>query len=385
MNTIEWLRRLIAYDTTSHLSNLALVDGVANYLLSHGLEPWVTKNEDYSKANLFATIPAENGSIQGGLVLSGHTDVVPAEPETWLSPPFRAEIREGRLFGRGAADMKGFIASVLAAVPAMKNARLRYPLHIALSYDEEVGCLGIPALLDEIRRRGLRPQYCIVGEPTMMQAVTAHKGIHVFRCRLHGRPAHSSLPEQGVNAVEYAARLIGFIRSLSENFKHPPYTDAGFSVPYSSISVNTIRGGSVGNIVPPVCEFHFDYRNLPHMCVLDIINPLSEYIRRVLEPQMQQTDPRALIEIEEQVGVPAMPAAAGHGLLPLVNSLGIPTAGKNVSYTTEGGLFSQAGIPALICGPGSIEQAHRPNEFIELDQLAQCDAFLMRLIKAFSR
>lgn len=384
MNTIEWLRSLIACNTVSYRSNLELIDKAAGYFSAQGLAPWLTRNEDGSKANLFVTIPAAGGSTEGGLILSGHTDVVPAEPENWATNPFCAEIRENKLFGRGAADMKGFIASVLAAVPAMKAARLEKPLHIALSYDEEVGCLGAPLMIEEIKRRGLSPEYCIVGEPTSMQAVSAHKGIHVFRCRLHGKAAHSSLPEEGLNTIEYAARLISFIQGLSESFKQPPYTDPGFNVPYSSISINTVRGGSAANIIPPVCEFLFDYRNLPHMGMPDLIGPLHEHIRRELEPQMRKQYPQAAIEIEEQAGVPAMPQASQSRLPALMAGLGIRPAEKNVSYTTEGGLFQQAGIPTVICGPGSIEQAHKPNEFIELGQLALCDAFLQKLIKAFS-
>lgn len=385
MNTTEWLGRLIAHDTTSHLSNLVLIDDVANYLDAHGLHPWLVKNEDYSKANLFVTLPAADGNTEGGLVLSGHTDVVPAVPEGWCSHPFRADIREGKLYGRGAADMKGFIASVLAAVPKIQRTPLARPLHIALSYDEEVGCLGVPHMLDEIRARGLKPEYCIVGEPTSMRAVLAHKGIHLFRCRLHGKPAHSSLPHLGVNAVEYSARLVLFIQNLAASFKQPPFVDDSFNVPYSSLSINNIRGGMADNIVPPLCELRFDYRNLPQMSVLDVINPLSHYIRHELEPQMQRTDPDALIEIEELVSVPAMPASDDTRLGALLNLLEMPTGAERVSYTTEGGLFRQAGIPTVICGPGSIEQAHRPDEYIELSQLAQCDAFLERVLKAFAK
>ncbi|MDO4641944.1 MAG: acetylornithine deacetylase [Neisseria sp.] len=385
MNTTEWLGRLIAHDTTSHLSNLVLIDDVANYLDAHGLHPWLVKNEDYSKANLFVTLPAADGNTEGGLILSGHTDVVPAVPEGWCSHPFRADIREGKIYGRGAADMKGFIASVLAAVPKIQRTPLARPLHIALSYDEEVGCLGVPHMLDEIRARGLKPEYCIVGEPTSMRAVLAHKGIHLFRCRLHGKPAHSSLPHFGVNAVEYAARLILFIQNLAASFKQPPFADDSFNVPYSSLSINNIRGGMADNIVPPLCELRFDYRNLPQMSVLDVIDPLSHYIRHELEPQMQRTDPDALIEIEELVSVPAMPASDDTRLGALLNLLEMPTGAERVSYTTEGGLFRQAGIPTVICGPGSIEQAHRPNEYIELSQLAQCDAFLERVLKAFAK
>lgn len=385
MNTSEWLSRLIAHDTTSQLSNLVLVDDVANYFDSCGLHPWLVKNEDYSKANLFVTLPAADGNVEGGLILSGHTDVVPAALEGWCSHPFRAEIRAGRLYGRGAADMKGFIASVLAAVPKIRQTPLARPLHIALSYDEEVGCLGAPHMIREIEARGLKPEYCIVGEPTSMRAVLAHKGIHLFRCRLYGKPAHSSLPHAGVNAVEYAARLVLFVHELANRFQQPQFADEAFDVPYSSLSVNRICGGLADNIVPPLCDLHFDYRNLPQMGMLDVMEPLSHYIRHELEPQMQQADPAALIEIEELVSVPAMPVSDDQRLGALLNLLEMPTDSKRVSYTTEGGLFQQAGIPTVICGPGSISQAHRPDEYIELSQLEQCDAFLERVLKAFAK
>ena len=250
MNTINRLSRLIAFDTTSRHSNLALIHDCADYLESLGLKPWLSHNADQSKANLFATIAAADGNTEGGLILGGHTDEVPTDGQAWQSDPYRADIREGRLYGRGSTDMKGFIAAVLAAAPAMVQAGLKRPLHIALSYDEEIGCLGAPVMIAELQKRGLTPEHCIVGEPTSMRMVVAHKGIHTFRCAVHGKAAHSSLTPQGVNAIEYAAKLIVFINELAGRLKARHDTDPDYDVPFSTLSVNTIAGG-IADIIEP--------------------------------------------------------------------------------------------------------------------------------------
>ena len=384
MNTINRLSRLIAFDTTSRHSNLALIHDCADYLESLGLKPWLSHNADQSKANLFATIAAANGSTEGGLILSGHTDVVPTDGQTWQSDPYRADIREGRLYGRGSADMKGFIAAVLAAAPAMVQAELKRPLHIALSYDEEIGCLGAPVMIAELQKRGLTPEHCIVGEPTSMRMVVAHKGIHTFRCAVHGKAAHSSLTPQGVNAIEYAAKLIVFINELAGRLKARYDTDPDYDVPFSTLSVNTIAGGIAGNIVPQLCEFEFDYRNLPHMRPADITAPIEAHIREVLQPQMQAVDAACRIDMRHGENVPAMPEAEAALLHDLITQLVEDSSRLKVAYATEGGQFQQAGIATVICGPGNIEQAHKADEFVELSQLARCDAFLHKLIAAQS-
>lgn len=384
MNTINRLSRLIAFDTTSRHSNLALIHDCADYLESLGLKPWLSHNADQSKANLFATIAAADGSTEGGLILSGHTDVVPTDGQTWQSDPYRADIREGRLYGRGSADMKGFIAAVLAAAPAMVQAELKRPLHIALSYDEEIGCLGAPVMIAELQKRGLTPEHCIVGEPTSMRMVVAHKGIHTFRCAVHGKAAHSSLTPQGVNAIEYAAKLIVFINELAGRLKARYDTDPDYDVPFSTLSVNTIAGGIAGNIVPQLCEFEFDYRNLPHMSPADITAPIEAHIREVLQPQMQAVDAACRIDMRHGENVPAMPEAEAALLHDLITQLVQDSSRLKVAYATEGGQFQQAGIATVICGPGNIEQAHKADEFVELSQLARCDAFLHKLIAAQS-
>ena len=384
MNTINRLSRLIAFDTTSRHSNLALIHDCADYLESLGLKPWLSHNADQSKANLFATIAAADGNTEGGLILSGHTDVVPTDGQAWQSDPYRADIREGRLYGRGSADMKGFIAAVLAAAPAMVQAELKRPLHIALSYDEEIGCLGAPVMIAELQKRGLTPEHCIVGEPTSMRMVVAHKGIHTFRCAVHGKAAHSSLTPQGVNAIEYAAKLIVFINELAGRLKARYDTDPDYDVPFSTLSVNTIAGGIAGNIVPQLCEFEFDYRNLPHMSPADITAPIEAHIREVLQPQMQAVDAACRIDMRHGENVPAMPEAEAALLHDLITQLVQDSSRLKVAYATEGGQFQQAGIATVICGPGNIEQAHKADEFVELSQLARCDAFLHKLIAAQS-
>ena len=384
MNTINRLSRLIAFDTTSRHSNLALIHDCADYLESLGLKPWLSHNADQSKANLFATIAAADGSTEGGLSLSGHTAVVPTDGQAWQSDPYRADIREGRLYGRGSADMKGFIAAVLAAAPAMVQAELKRPLHIALSYDEEIGCLGAPVMIAELQKRGLTPEHCIVGEPTSMRMVVAHKGIHTFRCAVHGKAAHSSLTPQGVNAIEYAAKLIVFINELAGRLKARHDTDPDYDVPFSTLSVNTIAGGIAGNIVPQLCEFEFDYRNLPHMSPADITAPIEAHIREVLQPQMQAVEAACRIDMRHGENVPAMPEAEAALLHDLVTQLVQDSSRLKVAYATEGGQFQQAGIATVICGPGNIEQAHKADEFVELSQLARCDAFLHKLIAAQS-
>ena len=384
MNTINRLSRLIAFDTTSRHSNLALIHDCADYLESLGLKPWLSHNADQSKANLFATIAAADGNTEGGLILSGHTDVVPTDGQAWQSDPYRADIREGRLYGRGSADMKGFIAAVLAAAPAMVQAELKRPLHIALSYDEEIGCLGAPVMIAELQKRGLTPEHCIVGEPTSMRMVVAHKGIHTFRCAVHGKAAHSSLTPQGVNAIEYAAKLIVFINELAGRLKARYDTDPDYDVPFSTLSVNTIAGGIAANIVPQLCEFEFDYRNLPHMSPADITAPIEAHIREVLQPQMQAVDAACRIDMRHGENVPAMPEAEAALLHDLITQLVEDSSRLKVAYATEGGQFQQAGIATVICGPGNIEQAHKADEFVELSQLARCDAFLHKLIAAQS-
>ena len=401
--SVEWLKRLIAFDTVSRYSNLALIEEVQAYCISLGLEPVLTFNDttdtehssnkaNQSKANLFVSVPAGGGladtasaTIKGGIVLSGHTDVVPVDGQDWLSNPFKAEIRGNKLYGRGACDMKGFIACALnllpQAVALSQQGRLRKPLHLALSFDEEVGCLGAPLMLEELSQRGINPDYCIVGEPSSMKMVVAHKGISVFRCSVHGKSAHSSLTHQGVNAISYAAKLIGFIDELASQLAQSDQVDPMFDVPYSTLSIGTIEGGTATNIVPNLCEFTFDYRNLPSMGTQDILPVIEQRITE-LNQQMQQVDSQTGIKIEQLESVPAMTDTESEALQQLIAGLVQSSARHKVAYATEGGQFTNAGIATVICGPGSIEQAHKADEYVELAQLAECDDFLQKLLQS---
>ena len=384
-NSLDWLSRLIAFDTVSRHSNLALIHDVRAYCEQLGLTVDLTFNEAKTKANLFVTVPAgENADqINNGLVLSGHTDVVPVDGQDWTSEPFTATIRGDKLYGRGACDMKGFIACALTILPQAvqlsNSGQLRRPLHLALSFDEEVGCLGAPLILADLKARGITPDYCIVGEPTNMAMVVAHKGIAVYRCRVHGKSAHSSLIGQGVNAISYASRLVGYVDTLAEELSARDDNDALFTVPYSTLSVGTIHGGTATNIVPNLCEFTFDYRNLPHMTQDDILAPIQAKVAE-LNAQMQARAPETGIELMQEESVPAMTDNNSAELQSLIAALTGDDERHKVAYATEGGQFTNAGIPTIICGPGSIEQAHKADEYVEMIEIERCDGFLQKLL-----
>ena len=384
-NSLDWLTRLIAFDTVSRHSNLALIKDVQAYCEHLGLTVDLTFNEEKNKANLFVSVAAGNNAdiVNGGLVLSGHTDVVPVDGQAWTSDPFTATIRGSRLYGRGSCDMKGFIACALQvlseAAQLSQSGQLRRPLHLALSFDEEVGCLGAPLILADLKARGITPDYCIVGEPTNMTMVVAHKGIAVYRCRVHGKSAHSSLTPQGVNAISYASRLICYVDTLAEEISQRDDNDPLFDVPYSTLSVGTIQGGTATNIVPNLCEFTFDYRNLPHMTQDDILLPIQAKVAE-LNAQMQARAPETGIELQQQESVPAMTDNDSAELQALIAALTGDDKRHKVAYATEGGQFTNAGIPTIICGPGSIEQAHKADEYVELSELERCDAFLQKLL-----
>ena len=292
--SIDCIKRLIAFDTTSRKSNLDLIDWAAGRLESAGARLRYDFNADRSKANLFATF----GEGPGGVILSGHTDVVPVDDQPWTSDPFDASVRDGRLYGRGACDMKGFIGVVLAKRERFRHARLREPIHCALTYDEEVGCLGVPGLVEEIKRAGISPSGCIVGEPTGMRVIAAHKGGRIYRCRVTGVAAHSSLTPSGVNAIEYAARLISFIQDLADQEERSGHREHGYDVPFSTISSNMIRGGIWNNIIPADCQFHFEYRFLPGVSPEHFITPIERFAKEKLLPRMQARSLAASIDFE---------------------------------------------------------------------------------------
>ncbi|CAJ0804326.1 Acetylornithine deacetylase [Ralstonia psammae] len=381
-STLDWTNKLVSFDTTSRGSNLALIETVRDYLRGLGLESHLSHNDDGNKANLFATIPAADGSVQGGIVLSGHTDVVPVDGQKWDSNPFVPEVRDGKLYGRGTCDMKGFIASSLALVPSLLQARLREPVHLALSYDEEVGCVGAPRMIEDLIARGIKPAGCIVGEPTSMRPIIAHKGINAYRCRVHGRAAHSSLTPQGVNAIEYAARIICFVRDLADEFRAKGPFDDAFDVPFTTASTGLIHGGIALNTIPALCELVFEFRNLPGVDAPAIRARVEHYVRETIEPAMQREHPDARIELDEIAAAPSLDASEQAAITQLVRVLTEDNDKRKVAYGTEAGLFQRAGIPAVLCGPGDIEQAHKANEFVELAQLDACDRFLAKVARS---
>lgn len=379
-SALHWTQRLVSFDTTSRHSNLGLIEAVRDHFLARGLKPHLSYNPQGNKANLFVTVPAADGATDGGIVLSGHTDVVPVDGQHWTSDPFQPVIRDGKLYGRGTCDMKGFIGTSLALLPTVLDARLREPVHYALSFDEEVGCMGAPYMLAELRERGVRPAGCIVGEPTSMRTIVAHKGINAYRCCVKGHAAHSSLTPRGVNAIEYAARLICFIRDIADELKaNGPY-DQAFDVPFTTASTGTINGGIAINTIPALCEFMFEFRNLPGVDPRPIIARIQAYAGDVLLPRMRAEHADADLVITELATAPALDAAEQEAITQLVRAL---TADRNinkVAYATEAGLFQRAGIPTVVCGPGDIEHAHKPDEFVALDQIEACERFLHKVV-----
>ncbi len=380
MRSVEILSKLISFDTTSRNSNLDLIHHIADLLKGAGVDCWLTLNDDKNKANLFATVPDRNGGETGGVVLSGHTDVVPVDGQDWDSDPFKAVIRDGKLYGRGSADMKGFIAVVLSKLDDIVAAPLHEPIHFAFSFDEEVGCLGAPLMLEELVRRGVRPRGCIVGEPTDMKVVVAHKGINIHRCSVHGKSAHSSLPEKGVNSIEYAARLICFIRDIADKFKAEGPFDEYFDTPYSTAQTGMVQGGTATNVVPEECRFDFEFRNLPQTMATDILAEIQRYANETILPRMRAESPDANIAFETIASAPGLDADENAEITRLVRALAKDHGIQKVAYGTEAGQFQEVGVPSIICGPGSIVQAHRPNEFVELDQLRRCETFIDALL-----
>ncbi|MDT4787165.1 Acetylornithine deacetylase [compost metagenome] len=370
------LERLIGFATVSRDSNLELIVFIRDYLAEQGVESELFYNPERTKANLFATIGPRD---RGGIVLSGHTDVVPVEGQAWTVEPFRLTEREGRLYGRGTADMKGFIASVLAAVPAFLEQPLAMPVHLAFSYDEEVGCLGVRPMLAELEKRPHKPRLCLIGEPTEMKPVLGHKGKLAMRCQVQGAACHSAYAPYGVNAIEYAARLIGRLGAIGAELAKPERQDDRFDPPFSTVQTGIIKGGRALNIVPAECEFDFEVRALPDFDARQVADDLQSYAETELLPQMRAVQPDTDIRLQPLSAYPGLATAADSEAAQLLALLSGSTEFGTVAFGTEGGLFDQAGIPAVVCGPGSMDQGHKPDEYISLEQLSACDAMLRRL------
>lgn len=372
----ELLARLVGFATVSRDSNLELIGFIRDYLAGHGVDSELIYNPQRTKANLFASIGPGDRS---GVVLSGHTDVVPVDGQAWSVEPFVLSEREGRLYGRGTADMKGFIASVLAAVPGLVRRELRIPIHLAFSYDEEVGCLGVRPMLERLQQRRHKPLLCLIGEPTELRPVLGHKGKLAMRCQVHGAACHSAYAPYGVNAIEYAARLIGKLGEIGGRLARPEHHDPRFDPPFSTVQTGTIKGGRALNIVPADCEFDFEVRTLPEFDAQAVVDELQRYAQDQLLPQMQAVQADTGIALQPLSAYPGLATAADSEAAELLALLSGSRAFGTVAFGTEGGLFHQAGIPTVVCGPGSMDQGHKPDEFISLEQLHACDAMLRRL------
>ena len=365
--TLEILSRLIGFDTVSARSNLELVGFVQNYLNGLGILSEVIPNEDGSKASILARVGPKR---PGGIILSAHSDVVPVEGQAWSRNPFELAIENGRAYGRGTCDMKGFFASVLAAAPAFSATPLAEPIYFAFSYDEEIGCAGVAPLIARLKENSNGPLACIVGEPTGMEPVTAHTGKQIFECEFFGTPMHSSLVPKGCNAITTAARVLHSLSNIASQMASFQATDDRFPIMHPTINVGTIEGGKAANIVAEYCKFVVEYRYPP--------GTPEDFLRNhllLIFDEMQEEAGR----FSETTSYPSFSSTTSAQKVGFVRELSSSKTTRAVNYGTEAGLFSQAGIDTVVFGPGDIQQAHQPDEFIELSQLKACDAFLQDL------
>lgn len=368
---------LIAFDTTSRDSNLDLVAYVQDYLETQGVSSELHYNDECTKANLYATIGPD---VAGGIILSGHTDVVPVDGQNWTSDPFTVVEKDGHLIGRGSSDMKSFLGVVLAHVPMFKQHALKTPIHIAFSYDEEVGCLGVRGLIDALNEHDAKPAICVVGEPTGMEVMVSHKGKRAYRVNVTGKPAHTSRAPEGVNAIENAARLIAFIADTNQRFVNEGPFDDMFNITHTTCLTSLIEGGIAQNIVPETCSFTFEFRFLPDQNPEALLATIKDFAKNTLEADMQKSALEAKIEFIETLSYPGLNTPPDNDIVNFGKNLCQSNTHGKVDFGTEGGLFQHdANIETIICGPGYIAQAHTPDEFIALEQIAKCEAFMHRL------
>ena len=381
--SMKEIHELIAVDTTSRDSNLPLIENVVKKLDAYGISSQLIHNEEGTKANLLATIPAADGSVQGGIVLSGHTDVVPVDGQNWSSDPFDAQVRGDKLYGRGTCDMKGYLGVILAKLDQLTSAELAEPIHLALSYDEEVGCVGAVSLVQKIVDDGLAPRGCFVGEPSSMRAIRGHKSMNVFRAEFNGVAAHSSLPSEGVNAISYALRFANFVEEVSAELRTSGPRDEAFIEPTTTMNVNKFDAGIAVNTIPSEAVVYFEYRSL---AVVDRDALTARFREKAaeLEAEMRAQNPACSASVQQQAGAPGLDTAPGEEVVALAAACGAIATDEKVTYGTEAGLFSAAGIPTVVCGPGDIAQAHAPDEFIELEQIVACENFIDSLIAQLS-
>ena len=377
---MAWLEKLIAIDTTSRGSNLPLIDLVADHARSLGLQPHLFPTADGLKANLLITVPAADGTTAGGIALSGHSDVVPTDGQAWTSDPYTLTERDGLLYGRGVTDMKGFDAVAVNALAALVAQPLRTPVHVALTYDEEIGCVGAQPLVDSLHDLGVLPEIVFVGEPTSMRMIRAHKSINLVQVSFTGVPAHSSLTASGVNAIEYAALLVRYWRDQADAWRTEGPYDEAYPLPYTTGSVNLFTGGNGVNIVPESASVTLEFRSIAETDDRAVLDAVVAYCRD-LEAQMQAEHPQAKVEVTIVAETVGLDTPADAPAVQLGTELGLEVQADKVTYGTEAGIFAGGGMSAVVCGPGDIAQAHKPDEFIDPDQLAQCEAFVARLVE----
>ena len=382
LRSLDLIKTLIAFDTTSRESNLELIAFIQEYLTGHGVESMLVHNEDGTKANLYATIGDQD---KAGVMLSGHTDVVPVDGQAWDTDPFQVTEKDEKFYGRGTADMKSFIAIALAFVPEFLSRRLKTPIHLAFSYDEEVGCIGVRRLIDKLKEMPVKPAMCIVGEPTSMQVVTGHKGKRSFIANVRGLESHSALAPLGVNAVEYAAELITYMKNMARRIEAEGPFDELYEITHTTVHTGVISGGVQLNIVPNACRVEFEFRYLANHDPDALEAEIREYAKDTLEPKMHAVSAETGIDIECYNDMPGLEMDPGEDVVAFVKAL----AGRNdhakVAFGTEAGLFhTRVQIPTVVCGPGDIAVAHKPNEFIPLDQIAKGEDFMRRLLEEVS-
>jgi acetylornithine deacetylase len=366
---------LVRMNTVSANSNLQLIDFAQSHLAALGVKSRITYNAERTKANLFATL---GEGKPAGVIVSGHTDTVPWDGQDWSVDPLSAVVQNERLYGRGSADMKSFIAIALANAHRFLESDSPFAVHFAFSYEEEIGCFGVKELIADMRDAGIKPLACIVGEPTSMVPAIAHKGVYRYKCCVRGKEAHSSLTPKSVNAIEMAARVIGKVRDMAEDFERNEPRYEGFDVPFSTASVGQFHGGIADNVVPRDAEFRYEFRDLPTADAKRMQADVLAYAGSI-EPAMKKVAPDAGFKFETICEIPSFLGAANDPITLLAQRLASEDRTTLVAFGTEAGLFKNAGIPTVVCGPGSIEQAHQPDEFVSLEQLARCELFMERL------
>ena len=376
-HALELAQTLVRMNTVSHNSNLELIHFIRDHLARLGVKSRLTFNEDKTKANLFATL---GEGKPAGIILSGHTDTVPWDGQDWTMDPLSALVKDGNLYGRGSADMKAFIGVAVSQAEQFLNSDAPFALHYAFSYEEEIGCFGVKELIADLRDANIKPLACIVGEPTSMIPAIAHKGVYRYKCCVRGKEAHSSLTPHSVNAIEMAARVVGRVRDMAEDFEKNEPRFEGFDVPFSTSSVGQFHGGIADNVVPRDAEFRYEFRDLPTANAAQMQSEVVAYAQS-LEPAMKKVAPAAGCEFETICEIPSFLGSKDDPVTLLAQELSGEKGTTLVAFGTEAGLFKNAGISTVVCGPGSIQQAHQPDEYVSLEQLGRCEAFMQGLAR----